>query len=108
MLLIFHADFLATRKDLVPSVLFIPLSKRGRHVHLLNDVAPAHARVVSAEADLAFLRSVRNDALLGAPEVIVKQILEPHPRDEQEVPPVLTPLHNVVNRPIRTNLAIIL
>jgi hypothetical protein len=41
------------------------------------------------------------------PEVVVKEILEPHSRDEQEVPPVLTPLHHVVNRPLRTDLAIV-
>jgi hypothetical protein len=57
-------------------------------VHLLDDVAPAHARVVGAEADLAFLRGVGDDALLGAAEVVVEQILEPHAGDEEEVPAV--------------------
>src|SRR5213076_580952 len=55
-----------------------------------------------------FLRSVRNDALLGPSEIIIEQILEPHARDKQKVPAILTPLHDIVNRPVRTNLAIIL
>src|SRR5882757_3865075 len=88
-------------------MLFIPLGERGRHVHLLDDVPPSHARVVSAERDLAFLRRVRNNALLRPPEVVVEQILEPHPRDKQEVPPVLPPLHYILNAAVRTNLAII-
>ena len=57
---------LATGENLVLAVLFVPLGERRRHVHLLDDVAPAHARVVRAEGDFAFLCGVRNDALLGA------------------------------------------
>jgi hypothetical protein len=40
----------------VPPALLVPLGQRRRHVHLLDDVPPPHARVVRAEADLAFLR----------------------------------------------------
>ena len=36
-------------EDLMPPVVFVPLGERGRHVHLFDDVAPAHARIVSAE-----------------------------------------------------------
>src|SRR5262249_25492804 len=50
-----QVHFLAAGEDLVPAVLLVPLGERGRHVHLLDDVAPAHAGVVSAEADLALL-----------------------------------------------------
>src|ERR1041385_1633941 len=84
----FHLHVLAARKDLVTSVLFVPLGERGRHVHLLDNVSPTHASVVGAEGDFAFLRGIRNDALLGAAEVVVEQVLEPHSGDEQEVPAV--------------------
>ena len=83
------ADLLAAGEDLVAAMLLIPLGERGRHVHLLDDVAPADAGVIGAEADLALLRGVGNDALLGAAEVVVEQILEPHAGDEEEVPAVL-------------------
>src|SRR5580700_5885871 len=106
--LIVHLHFLSTRENLVPPVLLVPLGKRGRHVHLLNDVPPAHARVVRAERNLAFLRGIRNNALLGPPEVVVEQILKPHPCDEQEVPPVLPTLHHILNAPVRTDLPVIL
>ena len=69
-------------------VLFVPLGERRGHVHLLDDVAPADAGVVRAEGNLAFLRGVGNDALFGAAEIVVEQILEPHAGDEQEVPAV--------------------
>jgi hypothetical protein len=48
-------------------------------LHLLDDVPPADAGVVGAEADLPHLRAVRDDAHLGAAEVVVVEILEPHP-----------------------------
>src|ERR1017187_1421321 len=96
VLLIFHIHFFAACEDLVTPMLLVPLGERRSHVHLLDDIAPAHARVVGAETDLTFLRGIRNDALLGAPEVVIEQILEPHPSDKQEIPPVLPPLHHVV------------
>ena len=64
-------------------------------MHLLDDVAPAHAGVVSAEGDFAFLRGVRDDALLGAAEVVVEEILEPHAGDEEEVPAVGAALFDI-------------
>src|SRR5580700_11679181 len=108
MRLIVHLHFLATRKNLVPPMLFIPLGQGSGHVHLLDNVPPPDARVVSAERNLPLLRSIRDNTLLRPPEVVVKQILEPHPRDKQEVPPVLPPLHHIIHSPVRTNLAIIL
>ena len=97
-----HADLLAAGEDLVTAVLLVPLGQRGGHVHLLDDVAPAHAGVVRAEADFAFLRGVGDDALLGAAEVVVEQILEPHAGDEEEVPAIgaalLDVLHGAVAR----------
>ena len=55
-------------------------------LHLLDDVPPADAGVVGAEADLAHLRAVRDDAHLGAAEVVVEEILEPHAGDEEHAP----------------------
>src|SRR5437870_13454985 len=107
MLARLHLYILPTGKNLMATMLFIPLGERSRHVHLLNDVPPAHARVVGTERNLAFLCGIRNDALLRPPEIVVKQILEPHAGDKQEVPTVLPPLHNVINRPLRPNFAVV-
>ena len=92
-----EADLLAAGEDLVTAVLLVPLGERGGHVHLLDDVAPAHAGVVGAEGDLAFLRGVGDDALLGAAEIVIEQILEPHAGDEEEVPAVAAALLDVVH-----------
>ena len=103
-----HADLLAAGEDFVTAVLLVPLGEGGGHVHLLDDVAPAHAGVVSAEADFAFLRGVRNDALLGAAEVVVEQILEPHAGDEEEVPAILTALLDVLHGAVALDAAVVL
>ena len=97
---------LAAGDDFVPALLLVPLGERRRHVHLLDDVAPAHAGVVRAEGNLAFLRGVRNDALLGAAEIVVEQILEPHAGDEQEVPAVRAALLDVVHGAVAGDLAV--
>jgi len=67
---------LASGEDLVAAVLLVHFGEGSRHVHLDN-VCAAHAGLVGAEADFAFL-GVGDDALLGAAEVVVEQILEPH------------------------------
>ena len=95
MLLARHVDSLAACEDLVSAVLVVSLGERRRHVHLLDDVAPTNFGVVRAERDLALLRRMRDDANLGAAEVVVEQILEPHARDEQEVPAVCPPLLDI-------------
>ena len=77
-------------------------------MHLLDDVAPAHARVVGAEADLAFLRGVGDDALLGAAEVVVEEVLEPHAGDEEEVPAIGAALLDVLHRAVAGDLAVVL
>src|SRR5207253_8737223 len=97
----------AAGKDFVTAILFVPLRQRRRHVHLLDDIAPADARVVSAEANLAFLRRVRNNTLLGAAEIIIEQVLKPHASDEQEVPAVAAALLNILRRTVATDLAVI-
>ena len=99
---------LAAGEDLVPAVLLVPLGERGGHVHLLDDVAPADAGVVGAEGNFAFLRGVGNDALLGAAEIVIEQILEPHAGDEQEVPAVAAALLDVVHRAVLADLAVVL
>src|ERR1017187_6549896 len=103
-----HADLFAAGEDFGAAVLLIPLGEGGGHVHLLDDVAPAHAGVIGAEADLASLRGVGNDALLGAAEIVVEQVLEPHAGDEQEVPAIATALLDVGLGAIAADLAVVL
>ena len=74
-------------------------------MHLLDDVAPADSGVVGAERDLPFLRRIRNDAALGAPEVVVEEVLEPHPRDEEEVPAVAAALLLILDRAVAADAA---
>jgi len=54
------------------------------------------------------LRGVRDDAHLGAAEVVVEKILKPHAGDEEEVPGILATLHGVVKLTIRRGLAVFL
>src|SRR5258706_15353910 len=89
------------------SVLVIPLCERRGHMHLLDDIATAHAGVIGTEGYFAFLRRVRNNALLGATEIIVEQILKPHPRYEQEVPTIRAPFLDIFNRSIPAHLAVV-
>src|SRR5688572_22712787 len=90
------------------AVFLVPLCDGRVLVHVLDDVTPADAGVVCTERDLAFLRAVRDDAHLGAAEVVVEKILEPHTCDEQEVPRVLTALLNIFHGTIGTDLSVIL
>ncbi len=107
LLLLLDGDLLTAGEDLVASMLFVPLGQRGGHVHLLDDVSPTHTGVVGAEADLAFLGRVRNDALLRAAEVVVEEILEPHTCDEQEVPTIGAAHLDVFHRAVRRDLAVV-
>jgi formylmethanofuran dehydrogenase subunit A len=68
------------------AVFLVPLRDGRVLVHVLDDLAPADTRVVRAEGNFALLRGVRDDAHFGAAEIVVEQILEPHARDQQEVP----------------------
>src|ERR1700679_410196 len=88
-------------------MLLVPLGEGGGHVHLLDDVAPAYAGVVGAEADLALLRGVRDDALLGAAEVVVEEILEPHAGDEEEVPTVAAALFDILHGAVGCDLTVV-
>src|SRR5271167_2300392 len=94
-------DALALGVDFVFAVVLVPLGNGRVLVHVLDDLAPAYARVVSAEGDFALLRGVGNDAHFGAAEVVVEKILEPHAGDEEEVPRILAALHGVVDFAIR-------
>src|SRR6266481_4101846 len=105
--LVIHTHFFATGEDLMAAMLFIPLGERGGHVHLFNDVAPAHAGVVSAETDFAFLRGIGNNALLSAAEVVIIEVLEPHSSNEQEIPAVSAALLDVFNRAITGDAAVL-
>ena len=77
---------LVFRVDRVLAVFLEPLRNTRRAVQLLHDVAPTHAGVVGAEGYLPLLGAIRNDAHLGAPKVVVEEILKPHPGHEQEAP----------------------
>ena len=108
VLVALQVDVLAFGVDFVLAVRLVPLGHGRVLVHVLDDLPPSHAGVVRAEADLALLRGVRNDAHLGAPEVVIEQILEPHPRDEQEVPRIaLAALHGVFIRALRRGPSIL-
>src|SRR5260370_10444422 len=82
-------DVLALGVDLVLAMVLVPLGDSGVLVHVFDDLAPADSGVVRAEADFALLRAVGDDAHLGAAEIIVEEILEPHAGDEEEVPGIL-------------------
>ncbi len=84
-----QGEVLVLGVDGVAAVGAVPLGDGGVGLHLLEDVPPAGAGVVGAEADLAELGAVGDDAHLGAAEIVVEQILEPHPRHEEDAPLVL-------------------
>ena len=100
--------FLAAGEHLVTAVVLVPLCNGCVLVHMLDDVAPSDPRVISTERDLALLRAVGDDAHLCAAEIVVEEVLEPHPRDEQEVPRVLATLLDILDRAVRTDLPVIL
>src|SRR5580700_6716320 len=100
-------DAFALGVDFVFAVVLVPLGDRRVFVHVLDDLAPAYAGVVSAEGDLALLRSVGDDAHFSAAEVVVEKILEPHAGDKEEVPGILAALHGVVNLAIRRSAAVL-
>src|SRR5687767_4591475 len=90
------------------AMVFIPLRDSRVLVHVFNNVPPTTPRVVSTEGDLTFLRSVRNDAHLGAPEIVIEEILEPHACDKQEVPAIRTTLLDVLCIAIAADLSVVL
>src|ERR1051326_56577 len=92
----------------MPAMLLIPLRDSRVLVHVLDDVSPTDARVVSTEGDLAFLSAIRDDAHFCATEIIVEEILEPHTRDEQEVPAIRTTLLNVSLTAIAADFTVVL
>ncbi len=96
-----EGNVLTCRVDRMPAVFFIPLGEVGGLVHILDDLSPADSGVVGAEGDLTFLCAVGNHAHLGAAEVVVEKILEPHTFDAEHTPDVvrvvgLFRLHTVV------------
>src|ERR1022692_3554862 len=101
-----QSDFLAAGEDLVLAILLVPLGERSGHMHFFDDVPPADAGIVSTEGDFAFLRRIGNNTLLGTPEIVIEQVLEPHAGDKQEVPTVLPALLDVVQGAIASHLAV--
>src|SRR5678815_1714439 len=99
---------LATGKYLMTAMLLIPFRHRRILVHILNNIAPANSRVVGTEGDFTFLCTVRNDAHFSAPEVVVKQVLEPHACDKEEVPTIRTSLFNIGLASIATDFPVVL
>src|SRR5271156_1219577 len=106
MLVAVEVNFLALGEDFVLAVLLLPLGHSRVLIHVLYNLPPSDAGVVSAEGNFALLRGVRNDAHFGAAEVVVEKILEPHSREEQEVPRVLAALHGVIQGAIRADLSV--
>src|SRR6478672_1911484 len=94
--------------DSMFAVLLVPLGDGRGLVHVLDDLPPADSGGVRAEGNFTQLRRIRNDAHLGASEVIVEQILEPHSSNEQEVPGIVAALLNVYHRSVAGNLSITL
>src|SRR5258706_6663775 len=68
-------DVLALGVDLVLPVILVPLGAGAVLWHVFDEVAPAHAGVVRAEADFALLRAVGDDAHFGAAEFVVVKIM---------------------------------
>ena len=99
--------FFAAGEDFVAAVLLVPLGEGAGHVHLFDDVAPADAGVVGAEGDFTFLGGVGDDALLGAAEVVVEEVLEPHAGDEEEVPAVAAAELNVLDGAVGGDLSVV-
>ena len=105
---LFNRHFFTVGEDLVTAVVLVPLGDRRVLVHVLDDVSPADTRVVCAEGNFAFLRAVGDDAHFGAAEIVVEEILEPHSRDKQEVPRVLTALLDILDGAVPADLSVIL
>src|SRR4029453_18581252 len=100
-------NVLSSCKNLVTSILFIPLSNSGVLVHVLNNVAPTDSVVVGTERNLTFLGAVRNDAHFGAAKIVVEKILKPHTRDEEEVPAIRASPSDVLFRSRAIDLAVV-
>src|ERR1041385_1121671 len=89
-------------------MLLIPLRDSRVLVHVLDDVSPTDTGVVSTERNLAFLRAVRDDAHFSATEIVVEEILEPHTRDEEEVPAIRPALSDIFLAAIAADFAVVL
>ena len=107
VLLIGKRNFFAASKDLMSSILFIPFCHCGVLVHVFNDISPADASVISAETNLAFLSAIRDDAHLSAAEIVVEQILKPHPRNEKKIPAIRAALGDILITAIAAYPAIV-
>src|SRR5205085_12013979 len=104
---LFKTDAVAAGENLVATFFFIPLGQGSGHMHLLDDIAPADTSVVCAEGNFTLLRGVRNDAHFCSAEIVIEQILEPHTRDKQEIPAIVSSLLDVLQSGIAADLAVI-
>src|SRR5207249_10522881 len=77
-------------------------------VHIFDDLAPANSGVVSTEGNLSLLSGIGNDAHFCSTEVVIKQILEPHACNEQEIPWILAAFHDVVQSAVPFDITVIL
>src|SRR5687768_2494691 len=90
------------------AILAIPFGYARGLVHVFDDLSPADTRVVGTERDFSQLGCIRDDAHLGAAEVIVEQILEPHTGNKQEIPRIIPALFDVFNRTVARDLTVAL
>src|SRR5580765_2726227 len=102
-----QVDSLTAGEDLVPAMFFIPLGNGRILVHVLNYIPPTDTRVVSTKANLALLSTIGNNALLGATEVVIEQILKPHAGDKQEIPTIRAPLLNILGAAVAADFAVV-
>src|SRR5262245_5649446 len=102
-----EVDLLPAGKNFVASVLFIPLGERRRHMHLLDDLSPPHTSLTCAKLDLTLLCRIRNDAHFGATEIVIEEVLEPHSRQEEDVPAVTPALLDILSRPVHPDLTVV-
>src|SRR5262249_47397396 len=102
-----EVDVLPLGVDLMLAVRAVPLRDGRVLMHILDNLPPADAGVVSTKGNFALLRGIRDDAHLGAAEVVVEQVLEPHSSNEEEVPRILSARHNVFESAVRRSAAIL-
>ena len=64
----------------------VPVGDRSGTESILDDLTPTHPGVVGAERDLPELGAIGDDAHLGSAEIVIPQVLKPHPGNEQKSP----------------------
>src|SRR5260370_39523012 len=93
-------DRMSTGINTMFAVLLVPLGDSCSLVHVLDDFPPADARVVGTEGNFTELSCIGNDAHLGSPEVVIEKVLEPHSRNQEEIPSFFSPALDVFLCPV--------